>query len=720
MENLMRPKITYIVLIVMGFLTLKVSLAADNDMLRPAVGKSCRQADPFALDGARNIVQEEHFGIVNGELTAGVQYSNIAGVSGLWAPPYVSSDFKLDVTLFGRTVPADRYTWHPFRVERAGSVQGIAVASVTQLIPGERAGLLVITLSNPGPEARTVPLTITVSGNLDRVEWWEFARPESRTPTVPSIKEHLLQLVQGDQAIVLCADNAIHWEDTNFCGRGDISLPPSGSASLYIVFALGPAVQAKISCENIAKNPEKVMADAQSAYAGRLGDLFQKLPRLTSDNPNLESFYNRSLVPFIINRWDIPEFLLHPYFSTGGVCGGCFCNYLWDFGETWELFPLFDPDAVRTHIRQFLAVDMTKHFAFDPIGGAAWGPWYPVNQEKIVGLIYYYIKNTGDTAFLNDIVAGKTVLEHAMINAWYGDDPAKPVALIDYGPSNSHLELRRGFPYNHVMPDLNGRRYESYLLASQLAELGGNPMPNLRQRAEELKALLRRTLWNEQNRWFDFMDAEGKKDTRYTVQMFKLLASKVLDPDQETGLLDHLLSEKEFLSEFGLHSMSKTDVAYDQVDIDNGGGGSYVGFPPQIVERLYKAGKPSAAENILKRILWWGDRLPYWGDSIVANQIDYRKDTPLQCTIGSVAGAQCIIFGMFGVRAEFNGDIYINPHPPAFAARIELKGLRLRGHVLDIIVNGDAYEVRQGDKCSRAKVGQNMLIKGDRLMLIDM
>jgi len=72
---------------------------------------------------------------------------------------------------------------------------------------------------------------------------------------------------------------------------------------------------------------------------------------------------------------------------------------------------------------------MTKHFAFDPITGGAVGPWYPVNQEKIIGLIYYHVKNTGDTKFLNEVVSGKTVLEHAIINAMYGDDPAKPVGF---------------------------------------------------------------------------------------------------------------------------------------------------------------------------------------------------------------------------------------------------------------------------------------------------
>ena len=190
----------------------------------------------------------------------------------------------------------------------------------------------------------------------------------------------------------------------------------------------------------------------------------------------------------------------------------------------------------------------------------------------------------------------------------------------------------------------------------------------------------------------------------------------MLDAEEEAGLLNHLNSEDEFLSEFGLHSLSKTDIAYDQVDIDNGGGGSYTSFPPQIAERLYKAGQSAAAENILKRILWWGDRVPYWGDSFVANHIDYRKDTPLQSTIGGTAGAQCIIFGMFGIRAEIDGSLCIDPHPPAIAPNISLHGLKLRGHVLDIDVQGDKYEVREGSNRLSASVGQPIVVRGNQLL----
>src|SRR5690606_18392317 len=137
-----------------------------------------------------------------------------------------------------------------------------------------------------------------------------------------------------------------------------------------------------------------------------------------------------------------------------------------------------------------------------------------------------------------------------------------------------HLELRKRFVYDHYVPDLNGRRYGNYHAAAALCDLAGvQPPIDLRDRAEQLKQLLNRELWNETERWYVFRDPSGKTDLRYTVQMFKLVGSRVLDNQHLQGLLGHF-NEAEFLSDYGLHSMSKLDEAYDQDDVDNGGGGS--------------------------------------------------------------------------------------------------------------------------------------------------
>lgn len=342
-----------------------------------------------------------------------------------------------------------------------------------------------------------------------------------------------------------------------------------------------------------------------------------------------------------------------------------------------------------------------------------------INQEKVIGLTHFYVLLTGDTGFLREQVDGKSIRDHIVTQAMFGDDASKPVSLIDYGPSNSHLELRRRYAYNHVMPDLNARRYASYLRTATLCDLDGHPAPFLRERAAALKPLLKQELWDAQAKWFRFQDEKHQNgELRYTVQMFKPIGGGGLDPECEEGLISHL-NDAEFLSAHGLHSLSKRDPAYDQIDIDNGGGGICTSFPPQIIERLYQSGHPDKAADVLSRLLWWADVMPYWGDSIAANCKDYRRDTPLQCTFDAVAPAQCILFGVFGIAALPNGDVTIKPNRLPFTKRLQLTGLKVRNLSLDLSVRARAasddacaFEVRNARTGAslRAAIGKTIVV----------
>lgn len=676
--------------------------------------------DPFAMDGEAIITGPEHLGIINGKLTLGTPHGQIARIDGLWAPPFVSSDFVLKVSVLGDEVPTEGYRWWPYKVERQGKAGRVEVSAATVLADGKRAGLVALALRNQGEEAIDIPLRFDVAGTLDSCGFWEFAGAKSSTATTPSAEGKTLTLAAGGLAIVLEGTGRLDWDAEKKSAEQTLRLAPGGTETLYLAFALGPAEEAAAECRSIAADPAGAIAAAGAAYEKRVAEVFQRLPRLTSDNKDLEAFYNRSLVHFITNRWDVPEFVLRPYYSTGSIRGGCVCDYLWNYGEIWEIMPLFDPGAHREHIKQFLKCDMTRHFSFNPMDGKAFGPWYMVNQEKIIGLVYYYVKNTGDTAFLEEVVDGKTVLEHVLQNAVVLDDVSKPVALIDYGPSNSHLELRlRHDAYNHVMPDLNGRRHANYLRAARLAEIAGKPAPHLIERAGALKTLLKQELWNPETKWFDFINGRGEPETRWTVQMFKLFGSGILDEETEAGLMSHL-NEKEFLSEHGLHSLAKGDAEYDKNDVDNGGPGACTCFPPQIAERLYKAGRAETADDILRRCIWWGSRMPYWGDSIVAERIDYRHDTPLQCTVDGVTVAQCILFGTFGIDAQIDGTIHVRPSRTSFAERMALEGVRIRKAVFDVDMEGDTFQVTSGGKSLSAPIGKGIAIETDgRLTIMD-
>lgn len=671
--------------------------------------------DPFKLKGSRNILEENDFGIMNGLATIGINYRSVGCVSGLYAPPLASSDFLLELRLFGEKVPTERYEWHRFEVVQEGQLYGIFMRIKCCLISGRRVGLIAIRFENRTLEKKQVPIQFNIVGSLEYVRYWGFARPDTSEKVTISASEAKLVFRENDAgAICIGSDfEAMRWKPWASHWESQLVLMPQKSEIHYVAVTIGTKTECRRSCIQILTSPGQVIDGSLQAFTAETQNLFEKLPKLQTSNTALVDYYNRSLLPLLLNKWRVPEFVLNPYYGSGSIKGGCVGCYLWDFALAPMVFPLYDPSAVREHIKQFLRADITTHFLFNPIDGKGDGPLYPVNQEKIILLIYYYIKSTGHVEFLKEAVNGKSILDWVLLNANYGDDPSVPAVLVDYGNGNHHLELRGKYRYDNVLPDLNGRRYNNFKLACELGKLSGKNWGYLLERAEALKALLKKRLWNPEARWFFFMFDNGLKELRYTNQMFMIISSDVLDNEQRNGLVSHL-NDDEFLGAYGLHSISKQDPAYDQVDIDNGGGGDYSAFNPRIAELLYRAGYRQAADTILRRSLWWGERVPYWGDSFVANQVEYRKDTPLQNDIAAVAGAQCIIFGMFGVDLQMDGTVTINPRLPTWSPTGSLKGLKLRGSSIDIVVDEHAYEVRVDDRLFREKTGVGTYLRLSR------
>ena len=98
----------------MAFRTTFLSCAALWVM---SLGRRCEcrrevaaPTDPFALDCARNIVDEEHFGIADGKATCGIPYRDVFSIAGLCGRPYVSSDFGIGVRVLGQPIIAEHYS----------------------------------------------------------------------------------------------------------------------------------------------------------------------------------------------------------------------------------------------------------------------------------------------------------------------------------------------------------------------------------------------------------------------------------------------------------------------------------------------------------------------------------------------------------------------------------------------------------------------------------
>ncbi len=673
--------------------------------------KSLFEKHIFHFDSEKSILEEKDLGICADIASLRTPEYSAAAAEGFQGCPYTDTAFRLDVRIGGERFKTSRWQWLPSAMAREGSAGQLHLETVTAVVPRTRTFVMRLFCTNRSSEPMDLPVQILFRGAPRYESTWKFF-PPAAGKDIPSYTEENGKLVcrLADASFVLTSSlpgmklfpQAYLWESR-------LALAPSESSCFYISCSMGAEAQAAEQAEAICGHYEEGLEASFGWLEQETERIRTKLPSFSSSEPALDRLYRRSLVTYLLCRWDNPDLCTVPYFSTGSINGGCMCSYLWDYCGGLMMHPLYDAAGNREMLKAYLRNDLTTSYALNPVTSGKVGPWYQINQEKIICMVYYHVLFTGDKALLYEQAGERTVLEWMLYHAYVADDPEKPVALYDYGEGGkSHLELRKQFVYNGIMPDLNARRYMNYKRVYELTQLAGCPDERLPQRMAQLKEAMK-ALWNKDAKWYDFINKDGVRDIRYTVQMFKFLNSPVTGTEEREGLISHL-NEREFLSAFGLHSMSKLDEAYDQDDIDNGGGGICPHFTMQICSQLYETGYEALATDIFRRVLWWGERFPYLGDSVAANMIANREDTPLQGDISSVGIAQMMFFYLFGIRADFDGNVTVSPVRERPAETMQVENARLCGKVFSVKAEGDSFAVTCGDKTYRAAIGETVRI----------
>ena len=656
-----------------------------------SLARKRRFADRFdsliAIGTPSNRISAADCGLVNGHVTFNGRIDDTTEMRGFFSPPYYSARFWFAARFNGENIKSSSHLWRPEVLRRTGTNGAWRVESHLYPVAGERAGILRFEVENVSSAMQDLQIEFCATGGVNILEKWGFVKPYHQKPVVPQFNGGAIVLNGESDDVQL----AVSLPD----GKKVIEvkgMKPGNRRSFTLSLAIGRKGAALKCAKRLLASASSEIDRSVADWRRRVRQLCERMPSLETDSAELEQLYCRSLLHLLLNEWNVPEFKLRPYYATGGMNGGCVCNYLWNYGEIYRLWPMLNPQAAKAHIRAFLRLDLTNCYAFDPIRLEALGPYYPINHEKVLLLSHAYVLETGDRAFLDEMLDGKTVIERLVESALAHDDLSKPAVLVDYGSGNHHLELRKELRYDGIIPDMNLRRVVCFRIADELCRIAKHdPKVDLVARAESLRKLVRENLWDADAGWFDNIDTGkgGRRDRRWTMQMFKALGWKdwVLDRDVENALVGHLMDESEFLGPYGLHSLSKKDPAYDVNDVENGGPGACVSFAPAVVDRLYRDGRVAEAERIFKRLWWLGGSLPYWGDSHYADRMDYRRDTPLQNDIQGAALAQTVIFGLFGIEPKADGAVDVNPHLPEGVGYMNLRNVKIAGRTFDVLVD---------------------------------
>lgn len=674
----------------------------------------CFRTNIFAFSHEKNIIQERHLGICSNIASIMTPYLSVTKIIRFQGCPYTNTGFSSEIILNGESVRCSEWVWLPNALLRRGRTDRFHVESLTAVAPNSRTVIQKITVTNTTQEALKLPLQLMYRGQTYRLENWDFPIPkESYAPREDySSDGRMLSAVTGEMACRMTTSlPGMQLFRRAYLCETTLDIPAGAQQVFYLSAHIGTAERTEQEALYAMDHYETLLESSFEWLEAETQRIYRNLPRLETDDPALDRLYYRSLVTYLLCRWDNPDLFLSPFYSTGSVNGACMCSYLWNYCGGLKFHPIFDPTGNKEMLRAYLKLDLTASYALDPVTGGPVGPWYMINQEKIIRMVYYHVLFTGDKGFLHEMAGDRTVIEWMKFHAYVCDDLSKDVDLYDYGEQGSqHLEIHfyNNGPYNGIMPDLNARRYRNYMLAYELTKVAGEPDERLPQRAAQLKEKMK-SLWNEDAQWYDFIDAEGNRDIRYTAQMFKFINSGVLDKKERDGLVSHL-NDREFLSWLGIHSMSKLDSQYDQDDIDNGGGGICVHFVPQICMQLYETGYSKLATDIFRRVYWWGERMPYMGDSFAANMILNREVTPLQGDIGSVGVAQMIALAVFGIHADFDGNISISPVKETLTGKMKLENMNICEKTFCVEVTGNMFSVIFNGQCQTAAVGEEITI----------
>ena len=170
--------------------------------------------------------------------------------------------------------------------------------------------------------------------------------------------------------------------------ENEIIIPANGEFTFYVSAHMGEEKASLKEAENAIGSYEILLEKSFDYLEKETKRIHDMLPRLSSDNEALDRLYYRSLVTYILCRWENPDLCTIPFFSTGSVNGSCMCSYLWDYCGGLMMHPIYDPEGNKKQLLAYLRNDLTKSYALNPVTSGMVGPWYQINQEKIILMVY--------------------------------------------------------------------------------------------------------------------------------------------------------------------------------------------------------------------------------------------------------------------------------------------------------------------------------------------
>ncbi|MEP7213326.1 MAG: hypothetical protein ABI791_09640 [Acidobacteriota bacterium] len=612
----------------------------------------------------------------------------------------------VDGEYFASTKTPIDFVWQPDRVERRSAYKGLELSSVT-IVPFKTMSVAVkFTVKNTTAQRRKTEIKFAINGGATKsVKPWDAAYSPGEYDNVRTVdagRNAILGKSKYTEAFVIQGASPKPTSVLTSWIVYDLDLAPNESRSITFVNSLG-ADQASAekdydaivgSFDAVAKaTTDEWDAQFRAAFTPNNDRFSGYVPTLVTTDDNVKRIYQSAVLSALYFKRTTPHSVYGTTYVTLMPRYWETATFLWDISLSAMLLSMLDPVVLKRMMETWMTVDVHKHFGTEFLTGAGIGPWYSVNDYAMSRMAKEYLRWTGDKAWLDKTVGGKTVYAHLIDYAehWRALDTNKH-GLADYGGVTNLLEAVSS--YVHEVAGLNAANVHNLRFAAELVEYKGDKTKAaaLRKEAEELgrrvldlyipgkgiwKCRLPDGTYNEVHHCYDFgttlMNIGDMMPASQKKEMVEFFTRELKTPTWMRAL-----------------STRDLDVTFS-VRPDHQWTGAYCSWPALALSGLFVAGEIDLANDWMKGLAKTSMQGPYAQAHFTetfhdpesnGGAIKSPSDQPYINDWACVSGCnylEPIVDSLFGINAGLFGGINAKPQFGGFDARAELRNINYQG-----------------------------------------
>jgi hypothetical protein len=677
----------------------------------------------------------------------------MTSVSWFVSAPYSGGHHTGALKINDKTPEASLFRWQPYQALRKGTLDSLDIRSSTRMMVEEDAILWAVEIKNNQSTSQKVNIDLDMIGYISQYkegDWkwwypypdWNGKRSELRNPKIDSMRLQIPkdsynnnkewpsdeEVLNSEHYETTIESSTIFIHDKNTPAVSAYSLVTKpdeltgmnsgGKASWY--FELDPGESKVIKyfltygdnkdemrkkVEDWSLNFDQSFNYVKTAWEKKWQQLFTPnnslvsgcFPTLeTSDDLVKRVYYMGPLTMLYLLNTNLKQH--KRVYLTGGPRWGATTTFFWDIAIWSDLWAVIDPKMMKEQIISWVKINPNLFYGEDNLNGNGVGNGYSANYWCLFKIIRDYLVTTGDYSFLDEVVGGKTLLQHLEDyslnwknlsnygNPGYENELYK---LADFGPDVWNL-LECVPTYKHIVPSFNIGYVWMMRETAKIYQQRGNVA-----KAEELETLAKEMtnvilkLYAGNGAWNSLYPDDKKVEVRHVLDFIyfgKFLADDV-SPEVKKEMMDFF--NRELRTNTWMRAQSLSDMAADYSDRpDHGPLGSFDGWIPEVMDAMDKMGYPEDALQFYRDIEpvtyegGWAQARELWGENklnkLARVRIAERGWNNRESSSG-IGISQTVLKNFFGFNPQFDGKVIEDKKRWPFKGESELHHVYYRG-----------------------------------------